>query len=462
MKFRRWAAVGACIAVAGAALVAPSIASAQEPHVLEHKLRVTPTSAATTSPPKPDESLTLSDALPEPLTASSYDDPGERLALPVVTGTLLETATSIETSLKDDPQFNVVEILPDRSGIGVWWFGEPNATLKELLTNSEVAISVQQTKFLPADLRKARDQLLAEHESLIAIVTIPKEGDGVEVQLTSNADAGSRRAAEDAVIEEFSQRVGLPVTIEGRATVDLASRKNDIYVLGGAKVWRWNGSTLVGSCTTGFPAQNAAGAKGVMFAAHCQSGQWVRYPNDTGATVFPYGNNGTSSLSTVAYDGAIIETTFNNPGFYTGNSTSATYTALNGAATPPVGAEICYSGQPSGLICGNIVQSKSTVNVTGFGSVTGYLTQQSVNTPAVGNGDSGGPGYMLVNVGGTLKRYGATIISATVNASVNCSGEPGFGDPNVSPYFRWCSSTVLSTGVTDISSALGWTLTTTP
>jgi hypothetical protein len=463
MKFRRWVAVGACIAVVGAALIAPSVATAEEPDGVGGLIRLATASSSSASEPNPGDDLKLGDAPADQTTAVEFGDPGERLTLPVVTGELLDASTAIEQSLRDDPRFNVVEILPDRSGIGVWWFGDPSDALQELVEQSKIAVSVQQTIFLPADLRTARDELLAQYDSLVAVVTVPKEGDGIEVQLKSGEEARSGvEEKELAAINEFSHRIGVPVTVDGRAAVDPASRKNDIYVMGGAKVHRWNGTALTGSCTTGFPAQNSAGAKGVMFAAHCGSGQWVRHPNDTGPTVFPYGNNGTSSLSTVGYDGAIIQTTFNNPGFYTGGSASTTYTALNGSATPPIGAEICYSGQPSGLICGNIVQSKSAVNVTGFGTVTGYLTQQSVNTPAVGNGDSGGPGYMLVNVGGTLKRYGATIISATLNASVNCSGEPGFGDPNVNPYYRWCSSRVLSTGVTDISATLGWTLSTTP
>ena len=92
-------------------------------------------------------------------------------------------------------------------------------------------------------------------------------------------------------------------------------------------------------------------------------------------------------------------------------------------------------------------------------SVIGMRTLQSSGTTAVGNGDSGGPGYALVNVSGTLKRYAVSIISAIPGGSpATCTGVPG--DPAAGE--RKCSATVYATSMPQIVSALGWTLTTTP
>lgn len=304
----------------------------------------------------------------------------EKLTLPPVTSELLEAATAVEEAFSADPRYNTVEITEDRSAVVVWWHGDQDPALTELIAHSDVSVVVAASEYLPADLRAAANSALHSGQGVTA-AWVPKEGNGIEHD------------------------------------VRCALRRCRI--------------------TVGSVAHN------------------------TGPTVFAYGNNGVIGARTTSYDGAIINTGFNNPGFYTSTWDSSTYTALNGATFAPVGSEVCYSGSYSGLICGNIVQEHGVVYSLGGDptSVIGMRTLQSSGTPGVGNGDSGGPGYALVNVSGTLKRYAVSIISAIPGGSpATCTGVPG--DP--APGGRKCSATVFATSVPQIASALGWSLSTTP
>jgi hypothetical protein len=121
-----------------------------------------------------------------------------------------------------------------------------------------------------------------------------------------------------------------------------------------------------------------------------------------------------------------------------------------------VGAEICYSGSFSGVVCGNIVQQTNVSYGVGgdLNALTGTITLQSGGQPAVGNGDSGGPGYMLVSQNGTLKRYASLIISAIPSGSgTTCTGVPGDAT-------RKCSAQVWATSAPLIAATLGWAIST--
>lgn len=137
---------------------------------------------------------------------------------------------------------------------------------------------------------------------------------------------------------------------------------------------------------------------------------------------------------------------------------SNVYTQINGSTGHVVGQELCYSGSCSGLVCGNIVTDPTfNYNLGGdLTNVTGFVTEHVSGTPAVGNGDSGGPGYSLVNTSGGLKRLAVGIISAIPGDSgTACSGVPGALDG------RRCSPVVISTSVNQIGANTGWFVPTT-
>jgi hypothetical protein len=85
-------------------------------------------------------------------------------------------------------------------------------------------------------------------------------------------------------------------------------------------------------------------------------------------------------------------------------------------------------------------------------AVTAFQTQNNAGSPAVGNGDSGGPGYQLVNTVNGVRRWAVGIISAIPNDSpTTCLGTPGGGASD-----RRCSPTVYATSVVMIGNRTGW------
>ncbi|MEZ3162263.1 hypothetical protein AB1K54_17270 [Microbacterium sp. BWT-B31] len=307
----------------------------------------------------------------------------ERLTLPPITQELLDAASAIDKLGSGDPRYNTVEVLPDRSGLVTWWHGEPSAELAAYAEASDVSVAFAESTYLPADLRRIAAALLSDPTSGVVAASIPKDGSAVEVRVTESARQ---------VTAPPSDVAGVPIEVAGVGDIVPFARQNDIYAMGGARIYRFTGTTIDAGCSSGFPVQQpSTGYKGVVTASHCGDvgSQWVRWPNSTGSTVYAYGNNGSMVARIPSYDGAIIQTTFNNPGFYVSAWDSATYTALNGVAFVPVGAEICYSGSTTGLVCGNIVQETGyPYNLSGVGAVTGVRTVQSSGAIAAGEGDS--------------------------------------------------------------------------
>jgi hypothetical protein len=368
----------------------------------------------------------------------------EQLTLPTISSEMLAAASGLHDFAVTDPRYNTVEVLPDRSGLLVWWHGAPSDELRNYVARSGVPVAFAESEHSPTELRRIASVLVSDPATGVASATVPKDGSAVQVTVRGGADQMG-----ESIIPDID---GVPVVVTSTDEVVSYSRQNDIYAMGGARINRFTGASIDARCTSGFPVEQAStGLKGVVTASHCGAvgSQWVRWPDSTGPTVYPYGNNGMMVARIPAYDGAIIQTAFNNPGFYVSTWDSATYTALNGVAFVPVGAEICYSGSFSGLVCGNIVKDTGvTYSLSGVGTVTGIRTMQSAGSPGAGQGDSGGPGYMLVNDAGTIKRHAATIISAGPGNSTTC---PGINDGRV------CSAEVLSTSVSQILSSAGWT-----
>jgi len=150
------------------------------------------------------------------------------------------------------------------------------------------------------------------------------------------------------------------------------------------------------------------------------------------------------------YDGAVLGTTTSYPYMYTGAWNSDTYTPINGLASPVIGTEICYSGSFSGLQCGNIVTHSESQVDYGVQISWAFTTVNSAGLATVGQGDSGGPGYVLTSTGSGYKRYAATIISGIANGTGTCMGDvyPG----------RLCSAMAFSTSVSGALGSTGWAL----
>ena len=77
------------------------------------------------------------------------------LYLPAVDSHLRTFVSALDDALADEPQYSTVRILEDRTGIEVYWHGEPSDELTELLSVAPegFTVAVVGTPFLPADLR---------------------------------------------------------------------------------------------------------------------------------------------------------------------------------------------------------------------------------------------------------------------------------------------------------------------
>lgn len=397
---------------------------------------------------QPESSLTLS--------AELRDE--EQLALPAVSTDMLKLSNEIYEQYQDDPRFSTIEITLDRKSLLVWWHGPTPAGLQETLAGASFNAETRETVLLPGSLRDAAAKALDASSDLGITSAAPtKDGSALEVTIDPELKTSQRTAI------DIERLLGVPVTLSQPGDIVAASRQNDVHVLGGARVYRYASSSLQNSCTTGFPVQNGT-QKGMIFAAHCgQSGsQIVMWPNNTGSTIYAYGNDGTISAVSGAHDAAIIRTNWNTEGVYTGAYTSASATPINGTTWAPIGTELCLSGSYSGTLCGNVVQQTGihyTLPVAGGGSInviSGIRSVHSGGLPAAGNGDSGGAGYVITVGSEGTKRYAATIISAIPGDSPSvCNGVPGSST-------RRCSPTVFTTSLNSALGATGWSITALP
>lgn len=376
--------------------------------------------------------------------------PDERaLTAPPVTGEMVDISTKIDGLYEDDPRYSAVEFTKDRSLTIVWWHGEVPAELESIVASTELPMEVRQTPYLPGDLREAVQTVLGSDEATAAGVLgggPAADGSGIELTLAPSDAARSSNIAE-ARLESVSE---YPVAITHEGVTPLNNRQFDTYGLGGSKMTRYDGVFLQNSCSTGFPVRRISSNPvqyGLMTADHCGDvgSQWVI---DDGSTAYIFGS---MIAANEPNDGAIVTRTTVHPFIYVNAYNSGNYTQLNGASPVAVGSEICYSGSYSGLVCGNFVTTRPyTWTIPGDPTRTGFRTEKSATgVGGAGQGDSGGPGYQLVNTNGTLTRYAAAIISAgAANPSVPCQGTQG----------RVCGYSVYATEPLRIAQELGWQL----
>jgi hypothetical protein len=379
----------------------------------------------------------------------------DALVLPPITTEILSAANAIRETYLDDPRFSDVEISPDRTVLTVWWDGKVTAELDEIASSASIKVSVIATALNPGQLREAVRAALSDPTLGIAAAAPKLDGSGIEVIL--HEEAGTRARSQSH--PNIERALGVPVEILDESAPLPSKRQNDYWGVGGARVYQWNGSGITNGCTTGFGVQRGT-TVGVMFAAHCgaNGSQFVRWPDNTGTTVYPYAGNGVISAVSGTHDAAIMTTNTHMGAVYTHawDNSVANVIAVKGVQEPIPGAELCYSGSYSGFICGNVVDSNgwsytlpvagssSTVNVT-----TAAKTVQAIGTPAAGQGDSGGPGALPALHNGAPALLASTIISAIPgNSPTVCTGVQS----------RQCSPTVYSTSVNGALAYTGWSI----
>ena len=402
--------------------------------------------AASASQPVPND-----DATSEAAGASTVSD--LKTALPPVPADLMTWAASAQDELISSDQFSTIRISDDRASAEVYWHGDTAPALTEALAEAPTAypVDVVGTEFLPGLLRDTATELINAGSLAGQTVTSTAaraDGSGIDVTVEASARPNARYAPPTEVD-------GIPVNVTVGAADPAVGRQDDSNHIGGSRLV--NQATF-GECTLGFAVRNSAGANAGIFASHCGNvgNKWLR-PSPNG-----YVNMGTVASEVNNRDGAILTNTFFNPGVYIGSYTSDAFVTITGSANPVINTEICYSGSYSGTSCGNlVVQPLVNYSLTGVGTIIGHRTMNAQGLPAVGNGDSGGPGIIPVAApGGGVYLWASSIISAipTQNKSANCQGVPGEGPPNSTQAFRQCSPEAFATSARDIAGSGGYSI----
>jgi hypothetical protein len=427
-------------------------------------LTLSVTAAASAS----DDTADARDTTISTLAAGQSNDLLEQLVLAPVSSATIEAATAITDFYADDDRFASVEVSHDRTSVVVHWHGETPDALEAIAT--EAGFTVQDTEYVPGDLRSAAEQLLGTETASGEVVTtaVRPDGSGIDVMLDTSTMASARGSASSvgAVEADLAVTTGFPVAIVESATVEEASRQWDTYAMGGSRIFKWNLNTgqVGGRCSSSYAMHRHLGDGSQLWststAAHCGvvGDNWAAYqgvwPNEiTNALLW-----GAINIRAESRDFAAISTNFSNPFVYVGEYTSSSYTAIDGVANPFVGAEICYSGSLSGTVCGNVVQYADITYTLSDGlpgvTLVGNYTVNLNSLPAIGNGDSGGPGLMVAaDPSGGDFVYASTIISAMTNAGTTCTGTGPEGT-------RRCSGTAFSTNIGDGAAIGGWQVST--
>ncbi|NDO91446.1 hypothetical protein [Cellulosimicrobium composti] len=381
-----------------------------------------------------------------PRSDDAYPE-ADLLTLPVVDDQMQQDAVMMAERLEGHDRLASVGISLDRSTIEVYWYGEEQTDLNRVLDEVSSPVALRSSTYSPKELREASRALLDGTAGVdVAGVALRADGSGLEVTLSPSAGPAARSAVaakQDAV----SRVAGVPVEFEEMPTA-LQSRQSDTYHFAGARIHKFSNNQITSRCTSNFaairPSEN--NKKYLLTAAHCANvgDTWVVHDGVAGSNSY-YMLGNTVSRNEL-YDVATIDSTTSFPFMWTGAWNSSTYTEINGLTSPVVGTEICYSGSYTGLVCGNIVTSPEAnrpVNLGGgvIQTVYGYRTEQANQQISAGEGDSGGPGYVLTNTASGLKRNAATIISAgTSIPGATCPGDPSASN-------RGCGYSIITTSV---------------
>jgi hypothetical protein len=155
----------------------------------------------------------VSSAAPQPPPPRFADVPagGGRSGWPSPGGTSVGFAERVHAELGGFPEFGGTAVDRDRTRFTIRWHGEATAVLQELVDDyaphAPFDIVIEDTEFLPADLRAEAGRLVREHAPVIQGAGPRPAGDGVDVTLSPEAvrRAGSAEAAlaDNGVVSDY-------------------------------------------------------------------------------------------------------------------------------------------------------------------------------------------------------------------------------------------------------------------
>ncbi|MEZ0110650.1 hypothetical protein ABH920_004665 [Catenulispora sp. EB89] len=235
----------------------------------------------------------------------------------------------------------------------------------------------------------------------------------------------------------------MPITVTpGEVLTPLSSRQADTapYYAGG-QLQGGSGSQKIG-CTTGFSATLGT-SSGLLTAAHCT---WTNWSTGAGVSI------GRTSSITYSYDEQFIPTSaapdvWDGPSIASPNGAGQFFKPSYATGRMAIGEILCVSGAWGGAACGNdVIAGPDVAGVTQPDGSTKNATLwelfNSAGDGVVGNGDSGGPVFGLMNNNSEDVDYGL-ISSGALQANAPCIGMQTFGSGTRRCAFRfWVSSAV--------------------
>jgi len=300
-----------------------------------------------------------------------------------------------------------------------------------------------------AELSAEADKIARKH--FIAGIAVAHagplvDGSGIEVGIIID-DSDDKELTISRVEAAISSKY--PVTVVATTKITAIDRQyQEQPYWGGAYISsQAPGTSGYTTCSSGFAVIQPGVPYhkfGMLFADHC---------GDTGSVwgAGLYSNSpffGTAQYTSAGGSDIKILTPGTNDATYLGVNFYGSYNTTWGVPisapynVPVVYQNWCINGSQSGTVCNNTVTSgPQTVNFSDSqGNIHSYSNEyrsvQLSNTPAAGNGDSGGPVFRIVD--GEVRATG--IISGIQHSGDSCTGKPATNS-------RKCSDVVWTAGI---------------
>ncbi len=125
-------------------------------------------------------------------------------------GTTFGLTERLQAEFGDLPEYGGGAVNRDRTRYTIRWHGDVPVTLRQIMdeyADGDVEIVIEDTEFLPGDLRAEAERLLREHSPVVQGAGPRPAGDGVDVTLSPEAvrAAGSAEAAlaDNGVVSDY-------------------------------------------------------------------------------------------------------------------------------------------------------------------------------------------------------------------------------------------------------------------
>lgn len=323
-------------------------------------------------------------------------------------------------------RFNVASWNDSRTQLTIHVNAPLKAETKTKVLNFLAAVSAKIVidSYSRADLEKAAWELATSGQPVSGrkVISAGPNADSSGLDVTVDAAPMERRPL--AAPEKLR---GFPVKVQvGEAPVPTSRAYDPVAP-------HWGGATMsrpadqagrIYVCTTGFGVgvqEGSAIRTSLITADHCGAvgSQWRTGKFSDSPVLGTMQNTSAAGTDTRRIEGAQF-----GPVIYNGPNNSNTGTAIKGAVTSILNDVYCYSGAPSGMVCNNRVTSlNQTICYALFQCYRNMVyTNQTTDTPALGNGDSGGPVIASRNGGDA---YAVGIISGMLSPTTRCTGDPG-------------------------------------